>query len=180
MTSVGPKYHKTWSSRSCCSLNGPGFSKLLIGCSTEGFFFLGLVCCENSSCFRNCLPWWPGQERNHNHILDERVYSYMGWGHNALLWAVWSLIKNSWSAHLKRWGRNPIPGLGFSYPDGFSVFKFQARTGMQIEASCLLIEDLKSKVGSYPISELFPLLCFVASALFTSSIRSNETQRPSC
>lgn len=73
-----------------------------------------------------------------------------------------------------------IPDPGFSYPAGFSVFKFQARTGMQIEAICLLIEDRKLKVGSYLTSELFPLLCFVASAHFTSSIRSNETQTPSC
>lgn len=106
----------------------------------------------------------------------------MGWGHNALLWAMWGLMEKSWSTPLRRLGRNLPPDLGFSYPAGFSGFKFQAWSGIQIEAygRSLLIEDLKLQAGISLISVLLPILCFVASARLTSSIRSKETQRPPC
>lgn len=145
-------------------------------------FFLSLVCCENTFCFRNNLPVVTRSRGDRNHKLHKRVYSCMGWGHNAFLWAVWGLMEKSWGSCLKRLGRNPIPDLGFIYPADFSGLKFQAWTGIQIEANghFLLIEDLKLQAGISPTSELFPLLCFVASAHLSSSIRSKETQRPPC
>lgn len=42
------------------------------------------------------------------------------------------------------------------------------------------IEDLKLQSGISLTSELFLLLCFVASAHFSSSIRLEDTQRPPC